>query len=369
MRKFNSAFFTLAIFLAFEKGIANETSQDTLLNQESTHCQDTLHILENTQIQDAKQIQESRQSQKNSVRCQQHWKFVQEFLYWKAHEGRLQYTNQPSTIATTTNFDTTALISPHFEWDLGVRETLIFYSSPDSWICDWNFAGEWTYIRNNAKGRLQADEGQGSAPVLSLLQDTNNSDFITDASFKWHVNLNVFEGQAIYIYQPFCWLYLPPYLGFRVTWIYQGTKIEYSGGSLIAGPESIHMHNHFFGMGPVIGIKPKFVLSKEWSLYSFFGFAPVFGRFDLLQEDDYTVNNFYDKKDHVWKIRPIIDTGAGIEWLHSFCKDRYSIGLKAGWEYHVFFSQDCLKDAPLNLTEGSRNLNFRGWTFSLEVGF
>lgn len=292
------------------------------------------------------------------------WEFAQDILYWKAHEGRMQFTSRPEPLATTNDFTFGSLVSPHFKWDIGIRERLCY--RPCTW--SWDFALEWVYIRNKASGSLETDGTSGMSPAWSLLQDTSSSDFVFDSSLTWAVVLNVVDAIATYRYQPFCWFYLSPYIGLKGAGIDQDFKVKYNGGSLISELKE-KMDNDFFGIGPEVGIKPLFVLGNQWNIYSFFDYSPLIGRFTAKQDAEYTEADFYHRTRHYWKIANVIDVGAGLEWHMCFCQDRYGLAIRAGGEYHNFFSQNRLKGGPLHLLSGNRNLTFIGGTFSAIFSF
>ncbi|MBS0615405.1 MAG: hypothetical protein JSR58_02500 [Verrucomicrobia bacterium] len=297
------------------------------------------------------------------------WELSQSLLYWKAHENRLQYTDTPSTIATTTDFTTTSRVSPHFKWHFGGRETLSYFPRPTSFCHDWDFALEWTYIINKAQGRRSAEPADGMSPLRSLLPDADPADFVSKAQAHWNVHLNVAEARATYNYQPLKWFSFSPYLGIKSIWIHQLFKIQYQGGTLISGPENIKMRNNCFGIGPEIGIKPVFILSKEWSLFSTFAYAPMAGYFRVKQKDTYTPLDSLQDSHSFWKYAPAMDMSAGFGWKICLFKSRFSIGLRATWEYHIFFSQNHLKSGSLYHLKGNKNLTFQGATFSVDLGF
>jgi len=297
-----------------------------------------------------------------------HWELTQTILYWKAKEQRLQYTNQSAPIDTTTDFTQNKRVRPHFEWDLGFRETLAYLPDECSGLYPWYFDGSWTFIKNEAKGHKKTDESEGIFPIQSILPDTAISDFVFEARTKWNVRLNVAEGRAIYRYKPASYFFLFPYVGLKAAWINQKIKTRYEGGSLIAGPEKVHMRNNSFGIGPEVGLKPFFVFGNEWHLYAFVSYAPLVSWFHTKQEDNYAVNSSHKNK-HFCDLISTLDSGAGLEWLISFSRDRYLLGLQAGYEYHIYFSEYRLPNGPLDLLTGNRNLTFRGWTFSVTIGF
>lgn len=303
-----------------------------------------------------------------------HWEVTPSLLYWTGHENRLQYTTEAAPVDTTTDFTTGNKVSPHFEWNLGFRVGLVYLPSSDSYLDPWYFNVEWTSILNKAKGDRETDGTEGIFPVQSLLPDTTSSDFVFKAHTRIDVHLNAAEATAVYRYQPLSFFGFYPYIGLKSAWIDQLIKTRYEGGSLIAGSEKIKMRNDSFGIGPEIGLMPFFVFSHrwksyhQWKIYFFGSYAPLISWFRLKQKDEYAINSFHRNKDFC-KVRSTIDAGLGLEWLTSFSRDRYALGLRAGYEYHIYFAQNLLKGGDLNLISGNKNLTFRGWIFSIKFGF
>ncbi|HEY4713060.1 MAG TPA: Lpg1974 family pore-forming outer membrane protein, partial [Aquirhabdus sp.] len=70
----------------------------------------------------------------------------------------------------------------------------------------------------------------------------------------------------------------------------------------------------------------------------------------------------------------ITDLQLGLRWDHMFSKDRYHFGIQAGWEHHMFFSQNQLThfvdDAEIgNFVLNQGDLTTQGWTLSARFDF
>jgi len=172
---------------------------------------------------------------------------------------------------------------------------------------------------------------------------------------------------------------LKPYVGIRTGWIQQHTDIDYAGGifftTILLGGLSldatdfIKMKNHFWGMGPRIGIAPHIILGKGFSFYGNADISNLLGYFNVKQKENFLyVDRFVYHKDP-FRACWIGNLVAGIEWKTFFCDERYALTFNAGWDYYIFFHQMELKTDNFDLVPHNRNLSIQGVVFSGRFDF
>jgi hypothetical protein len=72
--------------------------------------------------------------------------------------------------------------------------------------------------------------------------------------------------------------------------------------------------------------------------------------------------------------QPVLDLALGLQWDYMFCNDRIHLGLHAGWEHHIYFSQNQFPSFTNAVSKGiyvsnQGDLALQGWTIGARLDF
>lgn len=192
-----------------------------------------------------------------------------------------------------------------FELTPGLRVNLGSYLGCNGWQMDFSYT------------RLYSDR-----------RDTLNYIYDAKISAKQDLKYNVFDWKMMKtITFPYCFT-LEPYFGVRAAWIYNELDIN---GSIqpITGDVSIEytskVENNFRGAG----------FESFWRL--------CWGTYDLKNRSPYnqytvdTTLSYINSSYNTLKgVQSAFQLALGLNWGHYFCKCKYFLGLKAGYELNAY---------------------------------
>lgn len=300
-----------------------------------------------------------------------------DLLYWKPWEKAVVATNKKSNVFATDDFTKTSAVHPHFQWDLGYRLSSGYLFSSELWTVE----GSWTHYHSHVSQNRSSHGSSfiGMFPIWSLSEDVITGDYVFKSDLHWKLTVNLLDLQFVRYWKPLSWLEINPYLGIRSAWIKQHGNVEYQGGMFLIGilfpglslngTDFIKMKNDYWGLGPRLGIAPRILLGRGFSLNNEAAIAGLYGFFETSQHEKYLKVTRFSKHQHLNRFRWIADLAAGIQWKTLFDQDRYALTFKADWEYHLFFHQFELKKDRFRLVPKNRNLSLQGVTFSVRFDF
>ncbi|MES2122705.1 MAG: Lpg1974 family pore-forming outer membrane protein [Chlamydiota bacterium] len=251
-------------------------------------------------------------------------------LYWQAIEEKLTYVYSGSPQgAIPNNHD---LHSVSFDWDLGFRVGSGFNFVRDG----WDVALYWTSMENNARGSQRANSHKALIQAVSSTTEILSPP-ITRANAHWHINLDQVDlqlGRESFIGKH---LTLRPYIGMRSTFLFQKFNVLTANAT---ASQKARAHNQFWGYGFSIGMDTDWLFKKGFSLYANADYSLLLGFFKLrekcTQED--VLQWFFKRSFRAG--RSVMDLAMGLKWAGLFCKDRFGLTFKAGYEYHLYFNQN-----------------------------
>lgn len=298
-------------------------------------------------------------------------------LYWKPKEQAVVATNKTSDVFTTDDFTQAPLAHPHFEWDLGYR------ISGGALFCSnlWDVEGSWTHFTADASQRRSSGGSAflGMFPIWSLGEDVIPGDYVFESDLKWELCINTLDLQLGRYLPTFRRLELKPFVGLRSAWIRQNGDVVYEGGMFLIGilqpgislygADLIKLENNYWGLGPRVGIDPRLILGKGFSIDADAAISGLYGFFNVRQKEIYLETTRFSHHEHLNRFRWIGDLAAGLQWKTLFTCDRYALTLRADWEYHIFFDQFQLKKDAFDLVPDDRNLSTQGVTFTGRFDF
>lgn len=298
-------------------------------------------------------------------------------LYWKPWERALVATNKKSDVFITDDFTQAPVIHPHFDWSLGYRLNS-GYLLPSN---HWDVEGSWTHFISHVS---QHRSSHGSAflgmfPIWSLAEDVIAGDYVFESNLKWKLTVNILDLQFGRYLNACQWLDIKPFFGLSSAWIKQHMDVVYEGGMFLIGilqpgtslngTDLIKMKNNYWGIGPRVGIAPRFILGKGFSLNTNAAIAGLYGFFEVKQRETYLDVTRFSSHRHLNRFRWIADFAAGVEWKWLLQNEQYALTFKTDWEYYIFLHQFELKRDHFHLVSGNRNLYLQGVTFSVRFDF
>ena len=304
-----------------------------------------------------------------------------DLIYAKAREKSLVLTNHKCDLFTTDDFTKSAPLHPHFDWDFGYRIGM-GYLFPPHMHHALDISMEWMHYHTRAEQHELANETaniQGMFPIWSLSDDILRGDYVTRADLNWGLTINMLDLALNYSLHYKKRIEMKSFVGLRSGWIKQRMDIDYKGGIFLldllasgvslVGTDTIAMKNNFWGLGPIVGVCPRYILCHGIRLYVDTAISGLCGYYSLHQKETYLEKTRFYSSRHPVQFRWIGDLGAGAYWKTFLYKTTYPVVVKLGWEYHIFFNQMKLQGDAFGLVSDNRNLELQGVTLSTSLDF
>ena len=298
-----------------------------------------------------------------------------EFLYLQPEENGLSYTIRANNPHLDLPKDRLVYKNLDFDYDIGFRVGM-GYSIPHD---HWDLYAVWTHYNTDASGECHAEEDQGLFPIwTSLVLDPDQPLFVTDADAKWRLNLNIIDVELGKEYAIGKHLDLRPSMGVRTAFIDQHYHILYAPVPLplSMGSEFIHLHNNFWGVGPKGAINTQWSFGAGFHLYGSAALSLLFGEFQIHSDDRFEAPLLPEvtTRHDFHQVRAIADLAIGLGWDLMLAHDQYHLGIRAGYEQHLYFGQNLFDRAVYNVFASNfisnlGDLSLQGWTASLRVDF
>jgi hypothetical protein len=302
-----------------------------------------------------------------------------ELLCWNAHENGLPVAvvNQGSS----SNLSHAKIRTIHSDWDLGLRLALGCNLPRDG----WDLSLSW--LRLNTGGHKHINSGTNRAIFPSRTQPADpipSSSAAKKAHSHWKLLINQLDldlGREFFVSK---WLTLRPHFGLRTAWIHQkwNTLFRNFNNTALPNRDRLKYRDHYWAMGPEMGIDTQWGLGEGWSIFSNVSGAILYGFHSIHDEEkdhpaQFTTSHSGKFVNAASKYRishPVLDLMLGIRYDYMFYNDRFHLGLEIGWENHVYFSQNQFPVFTSNNSLGSvvsnqGDLTFQGWTVGARLDF
>jgi hypothetical protein len=254
-----------------------------------------------------------------------------------------------------------------FDFQSGFRVGLGVHLPYDCWDIYVN------YTRFNPE---DSDSVHGSFYPLYLFQGAGTQGTTIDkAHAHWKIefqNVDVEIGRAFYIAKT---LVFRPFFGLKGAWIDQDAHIRYEGGFIPIGQTfRTHFENDFKGAGPLIGIASNWLIGAGLSFFGDFAAALIVGHFDNEQKQrQFSGAEVVNLNSDFNLVSPTAQMIVGLAWDGNFNKERYHVGLSAGFESQYWWGQNQTeqftdKDFPIYVREKG-DLAFYGLTLRARFDF
>ncbi len=312
-----------------------------------------------------------------------------DLLYWKAAEGGLPIAaKNENTPLPSRNLNDATIRNLRGKWDVGMRLGLAYVLPHDGW--DLNFS--WLHFNPGRKHHSM--HGNGSTVLFPSLAASTDPIAINNACREakghWNLNFNQFDaelGREFFVSKR---LTLRPHAGLRADWIEQKVKVEYDDFIFGALPDNnevnVRYHDDWWGVGLDAGLDTQWELGSGWSILANLGLAILYGEHSIdfkeknspafsngVNSSTSLPNKIYAKlKEEIHIAHPVLDLQLGLQWerLVNGCL----ISVHAGWENHVYFSQNQFPNFCDDFNYGKffanqGDLTLQGWTLGLRLDF
>lgn len=319
-----------------------------------------------------------------------------DLLYWTANQGGMPLGIVNAN--TPLNFSNAKITNLKGKWNFGSRVGIGYVLPHDGWDVDL------TWLHFNAESHrevLHSSKHKFIFPSLIPGGDPIGGfyGFARKASGKWNLYFNQIDldlGREFFVSR---WLTLRPHGGLRGDWLRQGILAKYknfgelpSSGREVPIPSEnqvkVRYKDRWWGIGLESGIDTQWSLGGGWSIFCDLAAAILLGRHHLRLIDkdkppatitdistSFPKGKYAKIKQQIRRVaHPILDLALGLRWDWKFDDDRFHLGLQAGWENHVYFSQNQFMFIPNVRNRGAfysnqGDMTFQGWTFGAQFEF
>jgi hypothetical protein len=170
----------------------------------------------------------------------------------------------------------------------------------------------------------------------------------------------------------------------RTAWVNQKYNVDYStlfdvDSDVVLDSYSTDMKNDYWGIGVRGGLDTQWGLGAGFSIYGNAALSILYGFFDVHDTESYVdavgvAGTLIAEKNSFRAGRAITDLQLGLRWDTNFSNERFHFGILAGWEHHMFFSQNQLMrfvdgDTVGMFIQNQGDLDFQGWTIAARFDF
>ncbi len=278
--------------------------------------------------------------------------FTAEYLLWRTRQEGMEFATSKSV---------------RFGFDSGFRFGFGVHLPYDGWD---------TYVNYTWFSPVHSQNKHGSFYPLFLFEGAGSQgSSVAEAHARWKLELNVLDVEIGRVYHLSKTLIFRPFVGIKGAWIDQHAHIHYAGGFIPAGQTfRTHFENDFKGAGPLLGIESNWEMGAGLSLFGDLSTAIIVGHFDNEQEQLQLDNaEVVDLNSAFNLVSPFLQMIAGLAWDLNFSKDRYHVGLRAGFETQFWWDQNQIeqftdKDFPIYVRKQG-DLAFYGLTLRARFDF
>ena len=304
-----------------------------------------------------------------------------DFLYWRPSVEGNTFARSVDVIPSGTGDVSSIHYQDYdYEWRAGFRLGLDAILPCDTWTTSL----DWTHFDHKESGSAASALPTESISLPYLYAD-NFFNFGTvsvnssTVNATWHVKLDVLDFVLSREFYTGCSVTLRPWAGVRALFLQQkvngssAISVNFTGGgtdfsTLSTAGTTAALSSSFDGVGAVAG------LSSTWTVVCDFGFYGDVSASLLYGRSKSNLNGSYSNALFLPPIpfRPIginwehntnalkanLDAAFGVQWRHSFDSFISSMTLRAGWEGHIYFSQNTLPQIKSVVPGGPETINF-----------
>ncbi|MBI3237036.1 MAG: hypothetical protein HYZ48_04985 [Chlamydiales bacterium] len=307
-----------------------------------------------------------------------------DLLLWQAHEDGLPLFVENKSFDK--NLHNSRVEGLRWNWNAGARVGIGYNSCHDG----WDVSATWLHFNTRAHRHEKANHNKVLWPTLTHPGETvvGSPQVIGNGPFQkttahWTMNLNQIDldlGREYYVSK---WMTLRPHVGLRTAWLHQKLNTHYnrlseSAGSFTSGiDDHVDMKTQFWGLGLEGGLDTQWGLGSGFSIYADAAWALLYGFHDVDREDQLSYGVKFNWADPNWSFRTtraIADLELGLRFDSWTNDERVHFRIQAGWEHHIYFSQNQFmrfvsSDAIGNFIGNQGDLTLQGWTLAARLDF
>jgi hypothetical protein len=310
-----------------------------------------------------------------------------DWLIWQANTSGLGYAVE-NEVPSATTITKGHVRNPSLNYEFGFKVGLGCNLSHDGWDASLS----WTWFRDKANDNTSNDSGQSTlfttfiSPTATSTSDIDSLAIAQSAGSNYHLRFDTLDLEMGREFRAGKWLSLRPFFGLRSAWIDQKYHVEYGNVSTLFAQSTtlyseydVHMTNNYWGFGPRLGLNGNWGFGSGWSLYGNAGISLLYGYFHINHKEESTdlssveatqkqVNNSF----HAGKAAT--DLEVGLQWDYMFFNDTFHLGVHAGWQQQLFFSQNQFLRFTNSVEQGQflenqGDLAFQGWSIGMRFDF
>lgn len=262
------------------------------------------------------------------------------YLFWSVQEDQMSFAVDNLDM---TQLGQAAKVKTHSpKWDSGVRLELDMH--PHCCLVDYHL--EWTHFgtRSNASAGNGETLSVGVTTVTGL-SDAGDTPTLTARKAESRFDFSINEVGLDLGYPTLCasCFTFRPYVGIFGAIIHQNQKINYFGTEFKNLSDvfvTVSRRNHFWGVGPRLGIDLNWNFCRCLNLFTNANVASLFGQFDInnkfsAQPTVTFIANSIGRR--LYRVRPMVDCMIGLEWMQPIkrCNLRWAIA----YEFQYFWQQ------------------------------
>ncbi len=310
---------------------------------------------------------------------------IGEWIYWQANETGLSYAieNPDFDITSDVLMGTGSTLQPKFDWHSGVRLGL-GYNLPHD---DWDIQFLWTWYEDQAKN-AQASSSENPTILPTFIHpNVYNSESIAaclSANADLFLHLNMLDLDIAKQFKVSKSLSIKPTIGIRTAWLNQHYNIGYNDlfdktAEIALEEYSTSIQNNFWGIGILGGFESEWGIKWGLSLFGNCDISLLYGFFDNSYTESFItpsgIGGVVISEENSFRAgRAIADLQLGVRWTSPSIKDRVKLVLQAGWEQHMFFSQNQIPrfvdgQSWGNFVQNQGDVDFQGWSAAAHLYF
>lgn len=238
---------------------------------------------------------------------------------------------------------------------------------------EWDIFLNWTWFRSHAKGHSHNNLlTLWGHPIVTGDEGATNG--ARSAHAKWELQFNLIDLEMGRSFWAGRHLSLRPFFGIRGGWFDQDFHIHYNYTTTPGTKGKIKAKSDFEGVGVRGGIDMRFTLFSGWSFYSIAAGSMLYGFYDCDFSEKWNSVKVAKTDDGFRSAASNAQLSFGVRWDTYLHKDRYHVGIYAGWEQNIWFGMNKMNHYFHNLSEGSLqqmngDLTLSGGTFGVRFDF
>ncbi|MCX6988849.1 MAG: Lpg1974 family pore-forming outer membrane protein [Chlamydiae bacterium] len=194
---------------------------------------------------------------------------------------------------------------------------------------EWDVEGRYSRCQT----KIHEELIEVVSPVESPSLEDSKEASLHPTSSSWSMELQMSDleiGRDLALSSQVC---LRPHLGMRGAWILQ----KYHSTSAA----EVDRNNHFIGMGARVGCDSIWQIYKGLSLFGDGAFSVLSGVFDRHEKrlETITAIDSIDNSASLNRIVTLVDLSCGLKYDLLFASERYSFGMKMGYEYNYILNR------------------------------